>query len=249
MSSALPADMSAGGRPIGITPARVAAIFLLFTAYFYALLFTLLPCLKANLALHPALYWFITGYFLFVPLLLFAVWSVRREGRRGLKDILAALNVKPLGRRDWTWAVLGLLLSFAMSGIVFGVSVVLTRILGWRPLVATPWFMEMRPFIGAEKLLLLVWLPMFFFNVAGEELLWRGYAQGRLREKHAWPLCSALWLLFHLPFGPDLMLVVAPVVIIIPYAFQRTRNVLVGVVIHALYNGPIFIAIALGLAH
>ena len=39
-----------------LTPAKATAIFISFTAYFYMLLFTLLPLLKANFALNPALF-------------------------------------------------------------------------------------------------------------------------------------------------------------------------------------------------
>lgn len=229
-----------------VTPLEAALTFASFTAYFYLLLFTLLPWMKANIVLHPALYWFGTGYFLFVPLLAYAAWRAWAEGRRGTGNILAALNVKPFTKRDWKYAINGLLLGLILTGMIFGLSMLLSRHLGWRPLSTTPWFMEMRPFAGTEKLLLLVWLPMFFFNIAGEELLWRGYLQARLRGRHAWPLCAALWLLFHLPFGPGLMIMLLPVVVIIPYAFHKTRNALVGIFIHGLYNGPMFVAIALG---
>jgi membrane protease YdiL (CAAX protease family) len=232
-------------REIG--PAHAAAIFVSFTAYFYVLLFTLLPFLKANFFLNPALYWFITGYFLFVPLLKFAVWRAWAEGNRGMKAILDALNVRPFTKRDWKYSIFGLLLVLFLTGVIFGASLLLNRILGWRMLSTTPWFMEMRPFAGAEKLLLLAWLPMFFFNIVGEELLWRGYVQGRLRGRFAWPLCSALWLIFHLPFGSGVMLLALPALLVIPHAFHRTRNTLVGIFIHGLYNGPVFVAIALGL--
>lgn len=230
-----------------VTALEAALTFAAFTAYFYLLLFTLLPFLKAAIVLHPALYWFVTGYFLFVPLLMYALWRTRAEGRRGTRDILAALNVKPFTKRDWRYSLLGLLLGLILTGMIFALSMACSRHLGWRPLSTTPWFMEMRPFAGTEKLLLLlVWLPMFFFNIAGEELLWRGYIQARMRGRYAWPLGSALWLLFHLPFGPGLMIMLLPVVIIIPYSFRKTRNTLVGIFIHGLYNGPMFVAIALG---
>jgi membrane protease YdiL (CAAX protease family) len=122
----------------------------------------------------------------------------------------------------------------------------LNRWFGIPMLSTTPWFMEMRPFRGGEKLLLLAWLPMFFFNIAGEELLWRGYLQSRLPGPGAWMLCSVLWLVFHLPFGPGLMVLLVPVIVIIPFCFQRTGNALVGVFIHGMFNGPMFVAIALG---
>jgi membrane protease YdiL (CAAX protease family) len=230
-----------------LTPARAAAIFISFTAYFYVLLFTLLPFLKANFDLNPALYWFITGYFLFVPLLKFAAWRAWAEGNRGPREILQALHVKPFTSQDWKYSILGLLLVLILTGGIFGASWLLRRVLGWEMLSTTPWFMTMRPFTGPEKLLLLIWLPMFFFNIVGEELLWRGYVQGRLPGKFAWLLCSVLWLLFHIPFGPGVMLMALPALLIIPYVFDKTRNTLTGIFIHALFNGPAFIAIALGL--
>jgi len=230
-----------------LTPAKAAAIFISFTAYFYILLFTLLPFLKANSDLNPALYWFITGYFLFVPLLKFAVWRAWAEGNRGLRDILKALHVNPFTKQDWKYSILGLLLVLLLTAGIFGASRLLHTVLGWRMLSTTPWFMTMQPFTGPEKLLLLAWLPMFFFNIVGEELLWRGYIQSRLTGKLVWLLCSFLWLLFHIPFGPGVMLMALPALLIIPYVFAKTRNTLAGIFIHALFNGPAFIAIALGL--
>ena len=106
--------------------------------------------------------------------------------------------------------------------------------------------MEMQPLQGVERLLLLIWFPMFFFNIVGEEILWRGYLQKMLAVKYAWPLCSLLWLMFHLPFGIDLMIMLIPIIIIVPFAFHKTQNTLVGVFIHGVYNGPIFVAVALG---
>ncbi len=236
--------MTSSPRPV--SAARAGAIFLFFTLYFFGLLHTLLPLLKASFRWHSALYWFVSGSFLFAPLLLFALWRAFREGNRGAAGILAALHLRPMGRRDWSHAVAGLLAAFALSGAVFAAWALLSRQFGWRPLATTPWFIPMQPFIGREKLLLLAWLPMFFLNITGEELLWRGYVQARLAGRNAWLLCSALWLLFHLPFGPDLMLVLLPVVLVIPWVFQRTRNTWNGVFIHALFNGPVFVAIALG---
>jgi len=108
--------------------------------------------------------------------------------------------------------------------------------------------MEISPFHGKDALLLLVWLPMFFFNIAGEELLWRGYIQARLPGGY-WPLCSLLWLMFHLPFGFELLIILVPIIVIVPYVYYKTNNTLAGVLIHGLYNGPVFVAVALGLIH
>jgi membrane protease YdiL (CAAX protease family) len=234
-------------RDSRITSSRATLIFTAFTAYFFLLLYTLLPLLKATFSLHAAVYWFITGYFLFLPLLIFAIMLTRREGHRGTRQAMTALNLRPLSKRDWKYSIIGLLLVFAFTGVIFGASFLLTKYFGIRSLSTTPWFMEMPPFQGYERVLLLVWLPMFFFNIVGEEALWRGYIQARLSGRYSWLLCSLLWLLFHAPFGIDLMIMLIPIILIIPYAFSRTENALVGVFIHGIYNGPLFLVVSLGL--
>ena len=224
------------------TVSNIKAIFIfgLFTLYFYLLLFTLLPFMKTNFVLNGAVYWFVVAYCLFIPIFISALLLVRKEGNRGLKEILSALNIRKFSKRDWKHAITGLGLVLAGTGAVFGGAVLFGI-----ELETTPWFMEMSPFVGIERLLLLVWLPMFFFNIVGEELLWRGYIQKRMRNK--WILCSVLWLGFHLPFGLDLMIMVIPAIIVIPYCFHKTQNTLVGIFIHGVFNGPVFIAISLGL--
>ena len=230
-----------------VTPLKAIITFAVFTGYFFLLLFTLLPFLKSNFSLNPALYWFITGYFIFIPLFAYALRLAKAEGNKGIKQIMLALNVKPFSKKDWVFSIVGLLLVFVFTGFVFGISFLLNKYFGFRELTTTPWFMEMHPFQGVEKLLLLVWLPMFLLNIIGEEILWRGYIQARLQSKYAWVLCSLLWLCFHLPFGLDLIIMLIPIIIIIPYAFHKTKNTLVGIFIHGIYNGPLFVAVALGL--
>lgn len=66
---------------------------------------------------------------------------------------------------------------------------------------------------------------MFFFNIVGEELLWRGYVQARLTHKQAWILCSLFWFFFHLPFGFDLLVMLLPVIIVIPYVFAVSDSI------------------------
>ncbi len=230
-----------------ITPIKAILIFASFTVYFFILLFTLYRFLKANFSINSAAYWFITGYSLFIPLFVVAIIKVKAEGSRAMKHIKQALHIQPFSKKDWKYAIYGLLLTFVLTGVIFAISVLLNKYFGIRNLSITPWFMEMQPFQGSEKLLLLVWLPMFFFNIVGEEILWRGYIQSRLDGKYTWLLCSFLWMLFHLPFGLDLMIMLIPIAIIVPYVFSKTQNSLTGIFIHGIYNGPIFILVSLGI--
>ena len=91
---------------------------------------------------------------------------------------------------------------------------------------------------------------MFFFNMYGEELLWRGYILPRQElhfKENAWILNAVLWMLFHLCFGIQLMIMLVPIMIVLPYAVQKTQNTNVGLLIHALLNGPMFILVSLGI--
>ena len=230
-----------------ITILKASLIFIISTAYFFLLLFTLLPFLKLHFSMNTALYWFITGYFLFIPLLAYALIMSKHEGNKGVKQILLSLNIKSFTKKDWKYSIIGLLLVFVFTGLIFGVSFLLNKYCNIRLLTTTPWFMKIHPFQGIEKLLLLIWLPMFFFNIVGEETLWRGYIQNRLEGKYSWLLCSLFWLLFHLPFGIDMMIMLIPIIIIIPYIYYKTQNTLIGIFIHGIYNGPLFVAVALGL--
>lgn len=127
-----------------------------------------------------------------------------------------------------------------------GVSFLLHNLYNIPVLDKNPWFLNMQPFEGKEKFLLFLWLPMFSLNMLSEELLWRGYIQSRMNGKYSWLLCSLLWIGFHAPFGIDLMIMLLPLLLIVPYSFNKTKNTTVGILIHGIYNGPIFVLVALG---
>ena len=66
--------------PVARVSARKAAtLFGAFTIYFVVLLHTLLPFLKGTFRLNPALYWFITGYVLFIPMFVYSIAAARKE--------------------------------------------------------------------------------------------------------------------------------------------------------------------------
>lgn len=228
-----------------ISPGKALAIFAGFTAYFFVLLFTLYPVLVANFAWNPVLNWFVTAYLLFVPIFTYAVVAVKREGYDTPPKILDGLSLRPMNARDWKYATSGLALVFVLTGAIFAASLLLNAYLDVEELSTTPWFVKLSPLRGTELLLLMVWLPMFIFNIVGEEVLWRGYIQKRLSAQHAWLFCALLWWMFHLPFGSDLMIMLIPVVLVVPYVFQKTNNTLACVFIHGMYNGPLFLAVAL----
>ncbi len=42
------------------------------------------------------------------------------------------------------------------------------------------------------------------------------------------------------------MIMLIPVILIIPYVYPKTGNTSTGIFIHGIYNGPIFVMVALG---
>jgi len=58
---------------ISISWSKAGIIFLVFTGYFLVLVSFFIPFLSQQLSINPALYWFITGYLLFVPLFVCAL--------------------------------------------------------------------------------------------------------------------------------------------------------------------------------
>jgi membrane protease YdiL (CAAX protease family) len=101
-----------------------------------------------------------------------------------------------------------------------------------------------------EYWIFLAWLPYFFFNIAGEEFMWRGYLLPRQVSalgKYAWIFNGLLWAIFHLGIGWRIAIVLLPIEFIVPYVVQKKQNTWLGIIIHGLYNGSGFIMVALGL--
>jgi membrane protease YdiL (CAAX protease family) len=118
------------------------------------------------------------------------------------------------------------------------------------PQVSPP-FIHMEPLTAQTWWVLLAWLPLFFFNIAGEELWWRGYILPRQERRHraaAWFPHGLGLALFHLPLGIDLTIIVLPFLFGLPYVVQRRKNLWTGFIVHGVLNGCGFLAVAFGLA-
>lgn len=219
--------------------------------YFFAITNVGIPYLTKNQSLHPALSWFIAGYLVFVPLFIAAVYSIKHEEKHAdLLTLLNRLRIKKLSKQDWYWTVSSAALILITTGIIMIGSKIFSLRFGFHELQTTPQFMKFNTLQGYEKLYLLLWLPMFFFNVVGEEMFWRGYILPRQELTHgnkAWLVNAVLWMVFHICFGIDLMIVLLPTLLIIPYIAQKSKNILIGMITHAALNGPMFMLIALGI--
>ncbi len=219
--------------------------------YFWLLTRYLTPYLNNTVGMHVAMSWFITGFLIFIPLF-FAAYAFSRKERDAdsFKALFKRLRLKKITKKDWAWATGGLVATFVFTGLILGISLILAKKFGMPALKTTPSFMEFEPFKADERWMLLVWLGMFFFNIVGEEIYWRGYIMPRqelANGKYAWFINSVLWGVFHISFGRDLLIIVIPALIILPYAVYKTKNTVVGIFIHGIFNGPIFVLISLGI--
>lgn len=212
-----------------------------------------IPWLHQDLGLLPVLSWFLAGGVLvFIPLFLAACIAFRWEGNPwDFATLRSRFRLHRMEKKDWLWTIGGIAGSFFVMGLIIGITNLISDITElFEPLSTQMPFMEFHGLEVGQFWVLLVWLPFFFFNIVGEELWWRGYILPRqeLRHgKHAWVVNGALWLVFHIAFGLGLMLMMIPVLFIHPYIVQKRKNTWIGIWIHGIFNGPIFVAIALNL--
>ena len=193
------------------------------------------------------------SYFLSVGLLVLApmfFWALYLSGKDvgsfKLKDVLERMRIKKISGTDWLWTI-GTFI--ALSFASFLIAKVVMPKLG---LDATPFFFQNMPLDQGHFWILYVWPPFFFFNIFGEEFLWRGYIQPRqelLTKKWTWLVHGLFWAFWHLPMGFDLIFAATPIFFILPAVVQLRKNTTIAIVIHAVFGGFGFLALALGAAH
>lgn len=239
---------------VEIKPLPLYKSILLFSvpsAFFCFIAYIVIPYFNKNIGIHPALSWFYGGYLVFIPIFILALLMYRLENRKmKVKLILQRFRIKRLSKTDLKWTLISAVLILFLTGLIMLLSRIISLKYGLPELKTVPPFMQFQALTGYLKLYLLVWFPMFFFNIVGEEIMWRGYILPRqelLHGKYSWIVNSILWTIFHLCFGFDLMVILLPILFIIPYVAYKTKNTTVGIITHALLNGPMFIMVSLGI--
>ncbi len=153
--------------------------------------------------------------------------------------------------RDMLWAAGGYIGAMAL---IFTAGMVLTLI------QVQPETTNRAAQAGIENPELLLWLvPLSFLVIApAEELLFRGIIQGRLREAFdaviAIPGTAALFALVHyfsLTGGSGARFIAIAILflpsLVFGYAYERTRNLVVPVVIHGAYNSTLILLVYISL--
>lgn len=212
-----------------------------------------IPALRKILTGPDILCWFVAGgcvFFCLFAASFVAFWIEQRKiSLNGFADRFRLRRIK-FG--DVAWAV-GLLVTCGlMSAGIAGLWKVTAN--AWIAIPEpqlSPAFIHVEPVTAETSWILLAWLPLFFFNIAGEELWWRGYMLPREEKQHqsaAWFIHGIGLALFHLPLGIDLTVILLPFLFALPYAVQRTKNLWTGIILHAILNGGGFLAMAFGVA-
>ncbi|MBJ6125157.1 CPBP family intramembrane glutamic endopeptidase [Microvirga splendida] len=203
-----------------------------------------MPALQAR-GIRPDISWFIVAGVVFAAFGLATLILLALEGRETRREWHRRLRIKPMSGEDWRTALAGIAFMLIGSGAAF---------LAFKALDPDfsphPPFLQITPLQSTEYWVLLAWLPMFALNIGCEEIFGRGYLLPRnelAAGRYGWLVNACGWLLFHMAFGWQLMIVTAPVILAVCWAVQRRRNTTIGLVIHGLANGPSFIAISLGL--
>ena len=208
-----------------------------------------IPWLQERIAGPDILCWFVAGGLVFFGLFVAAIIGFWIEKRR-LPDTTFAtrFRFRPVTRSDVIYTLVALAICSLASGVIFvlwmGIAGLTTTI---GPPKLTPPFIQMEPVTQQTLWVLAAWLPLFFFNITGEELWWRGYILPRQEQEHgkpAWLVHAAGLTLFHLPLGVDLAILLLPFLAALPWVVQKRQNLWTGFLFHGLLNGGGFLAVA-----
>ena len=223
------------------------AIYLPATIIMYCLTKYLIPYLSKVTGQETVLCWFIVaGLGIFLPLIITGILILRAEGFPISKSTwIGRLRFRRISKTDLIWAIIGLILVGAVSGIVMkGLQLIFGQF------DHSPAFMAFEPLTKGRYWLLLIWLPYWILNILGEEFIWRGVMLPRQEVafgKYAWLIHGTGWGLFHIAFGWQLMITLVPLIYIQSFIVQKKKNSWIGVIMHGGLNGPSFIAICFGL--
>lgn len=207
----------------------------------------LIPFLSEITGQETILFWFIVGGLgIFLPLIITGILILKSEGYKiSDKTWTKRLRFRKITSIDLWWCIAGLIIIGVLSGLIMKGLVLLVG-----EFDHSPAFMSFEPLNKGRYWLLLIWLPYWILNIMGEEFLWRGVMLPRQElvfGKYTWLVHGLGWTLFHVAFGWQLLITMLPILFILPYITQKTKNSWIGVILHAALNGPSFIAICFGL--
>lgn len=182
--------------------------------------------------------------------------STKREGvALEWRSLATRFRLKRLERHGFLWLFLALITALILSGLLTP-----TRdwVLQWAPFLQPPTSFPpiLHPDLQNAQLgnTLAVWmgneakgnigyafliLLLFFFNMFGEELYWRGIILPRqelVHGRYTWLVHGLMWNLFHLPFYPWYLIYGLPITLGVSFVAQKTGNTWFALLMHAIAN-------------
>lgn len=200
-----------------------------------------------------------------VPLALMLVppaISYQREGRpMSLRAMLTHWRYPKISKYDFAWALFILAIGFPLAGLMGQLNGWLIE-QGWitipsyipapfNPLAdlsnRATWDAFVSGSIRGNWSLIVLYFILLFFNITGEEILWRGFILPRQEAqlgRWAWVAHGLLWTVFH-AFNWWGMLPILPICLIISWTSQHTGRNWSAYIAHYIFNGAgFFIALA-----
>jgi membrane protease YdiL (CAAX protease family) len=192
-------------------------------------------------------YFICVGILVLLPMFAGSLYLSGKEiGSYRLKEILARMRVKGLSQIDALWTVVTFIFLVLTSYLV--AKVLMPKF----AMDATPFFFQNMPLSDEYHWVLYPWIIFFFFNIFGEEFLWRGYIQPRqelLTGKWTWLVHGLFWAGWHIPMGIDLIIAASPIFFILPAIVQYRKNTTIAIIVHTIFGAFGFLALALGAVH
>jgi len=207
-----------------------------------------IPYLNKNSSLPiEAVYFLSVGALVLAPMFFWAIYLSGKEiDSFSLKTLFQRLRVKTLSGVDIVWTVATFVFLVMAS---YMVAKVLMPLIG---MDATPFFFQNMPLKEEHIWILQVWPLFFFFNIFGEEFLWRGYILPRqelLNGKWTWLVHGFFWAGWHIPMGLDLIIASSPIFFILPAVVQIRKNTTIAIIVHTVFGAFGFLALSLGMVH
>ncbi len=246
--------MNTSSKPVASVPLSISLLlFGIPSALQVALAYLVLPLLHTMGV--PLLVQFIVFSLPLLGLFAAALTAYRLEGRPWQwQALFERFWLQRMTPRLWLWS-LGLTVFFIASYVALAQTSLATSVDQYFPLPAQVQLVlgESGTFAGLQLRgqwwILGLYLVVYFFNIFGEELWWRGYIFPRQELTHGrwtWVVHGILWDAYHVFFAVD-MLLLLPGSLALSYVVQKQRNIWPAIVAHGVLNGLSMIRLISGI--
>lgn len=246
-------------KPIGVF---ASAVYFSIPAIVTGLLvYVIAPIMIDQGVSKPLIYTII----LIVPMMLLFILSFyvlkKERGKITWQDIKDRFRLKKMSKKDWLYTAGLLIFISAFHAFLSFTPKVLSKL----PFFTPPQYVPPVANPNIENIVLqqsyldiplknnwwvlIIFFVIMFFNILGEEFLWRGYILPRQELRYnnkAWLVNGLLWNMSHICWRWN-MLMILPGCIAIPFLSQKLKNTYPGIIVHTILNGFAIIPIIQGI--